>query len=496
MTNRTLKDKVADKILDNKCLNGQNLKNKNWQLKKSVMLMTFVCCFSGCVPVQLSMENLIKTPQLSKDFSELTEVFEEMVGNNVVFKYPKFGDYKSPFVMNDIDDDGEEEVIVFYLDKSNGKIKMDIFDKDKINKKWSRIFSDVGLGKDVKKILISKALDQKNKHVIVNWMGINNEDSALTVYGYDGGQIKRVYSKDYLSDIFVFDINNDGKDEVVILDRTLRITPNAGILKRLTSSGEFAKTSYVRLKPGPDRCEKITMGKLTKDVNALFLDAKNQDVDYVETALYTEIIVATKNGQLVNLSFDSRVGEDVNQKMVSQSVRLDRIFCRDVDNDSIIEIPQTLKYHYRYKAEGNEKLNSLTVWQKYQDFNFVFSNLSVENVYDGYSFLLPDDWFVFELSNGLGQSSVQSGKLNTSNITPLVVVYYNQMDSELLFKNNDDSMEDIMCIKLVDASKRCPSDYVEFARKGNTIYCVKINDKNKKFKITPEKVKKHFSITS
>ena len=458
-----------------------------------MVLMGYMCLFSGCLPAQSTTENLLKAPEPVEEVAELKATVKRIFGDNIVFRYPKSGEYKSPFISYDINADGKKEVIVFCSDKDSEETSVKILSKDKTDKKWIEIFSEIAPGTDVKKVLfLDKSDTNKFPYMIVNWFDHNKVDNFLTIYTYENKKIRCIYNLDYLTDVLLFDINNDKKNEIIVVDKTLKITPNIVILKTTKDSVELEKKSYVRLMPGLAECKKVTPGKLSHNNNALFLDEEKVNVRDDETFWCTEIIVAAQrfasnnenneDDLLFNLSYQPGENNEKSSYLVSQSIRPKGIFCRDINKDSIIEIPRKFKYRFKYRPQKNEKQKSLTAWQRYFDGTFELTNLSVENVEDGYRFVFPDSWL----------SKDQNSFESSESVQPLVAVYYNNLNKELIFRNNDDSLDEIMRIRLEDESKQCPKDYDKILSKNNCFYCVKINDRNKKFNITLENVKKYF----
>ncbi|MBP0979844.1 MAG: hypothetical protein J6C55_04315 [Oscillospiraceae bacterium] len=434
----------------------------------------------------MKVENLIKAPKLTGKFYDIDKALKSVAGENIVLKYPKSGDYRSPFVLCDIDNDNEDEAIVFYLDDENN-IKFNVLDK--ISNKWTSIFSTVGPGVDVEKILISDIVNNNTNQIIVNWIKPNGIDHSLQVYNYEKNGLKCIYNKDYLTDVFMFDLDNDSKDELIVVDKTLKITPKIEVIKKIDESGELEKIFYVKLmSPSSGNCKKITMGKVVEGVNAIFLDSQIEDFDTDNTINYTEIICFNKNKELKNLIFDKDKDFEINQ-VLGKTIRSEDIFCKDIDLDNIIEVPTSLSYHLGsdQKTEIKDKILSLTVWQKYRNGGLEISNLSVENLQDGYSFVFPDNWF----------------KINQYQVVePLVIAFYNEKNKEIIFKTNDQDLNEIMSIKILELSDeiykntdKSLDQYFELERKNNFVYYVKINNQNNNLKISLRDIKKYFSIT-
>lgn len=458
------------------------------------MFLFFITLFlSSCSSIQLSIEKLIKAPKLTGEYYKIKQALESQLGNDIILRYPKSGDYRSAIIMNDIDNDGQKEAIVFYSQNNdaNNEIKFSVLDK--INGEWINIFSTVAPGVDIEKILISNLMGSANNQIIINWIKANGVDRALQVYNYENNRFNCIYNKNFLTDVFIFDINNDSLDELVIVDRTLKITPNIEVIKKVKKAdniNELDIVSYTRLREGPICYKKITIGKLSPNINALFLDAESEEQGLEDKSLYTEVIVATKDNKLFNLFYSKNNSYELNQYLLNQTIRSQNVFCRDIDEDSIIEIPQIYHHRYNYTVKNKIEVKPLVIWQKYVDGNLIFSNLSFENKKDGYSFLFPSTWLK-KLNNNTQEEKM---KKNKNVIEPLVLAFEGKNQNEISFQNNDETGQEVMTIKIAESAENISKDYLKIYKKNNFTYYVKINNKNKNFPITLQQVRKCFSI--
>ena len=449
---------------------------------KLLMLLILIPALSSCSPVETTAEHLMKAPKLSEDFYQINRTLKNLQGNNIVFKYPKSGSNNSPFIMSDVDGDGEDEVIVFYSSDADSKVKFSILDK--LGDEWKIIFSSLESGIDVDKVLIADILENKNNQIIVSWVKPNGIDRTLQIYNYEDGAIKCIYTKLYVTDVFVLDINNDCKNELLTIDKTLKITPNVETITKVDNINKLCNGLYVRLKPGSEQYKKITTGKISKGVNALFLDAIYDENDM----FCTEIIVCNKNGSLINLCYVKDNNYKENQQLIEKTVRNKNIFCRDVDNDGIVEIPKNLFYR-RYLKTTVKNLQPIIVWQKYGDVSWLISNLSIENVKDGYSFIFPNNWYTCLHNDLLSNYNVNEKDINIG-----VIAYYNEEENKLTFITNDLYEQEVLSIVVKKSTEEIEKDYKEIMRKNDFVYYAKINSKNKNFSITLNEVKKCFSF--
>ena len=113
---------------------------------------------TGCSALNFSVEGLINAPKLTSEQSEIHQALIESVGSNITLKYPKNGEYRSAYVIANIDDEPTDEAMVFYEYTSNGSeedgLRVNILDKDE-DGKWYSVKELAGAGTDIDQVIIS-----------------------------------------------------------------------------------------------------------------------------------------------------------------------------------------------------------------------------------------------------------------------------------------------------------------------------------------------------
>ena len=467
------------------------IKYKKKQILKliiCIMINLFVfLTLTSCYPIQLHIENLIKAPKLVGDFYEITRALELTTNENIKLKYPKSGDYRTAFIMHDIDNDGQNEAIVFYTESNDSSENIKFSILDKIGNKWSVICSLYTNGIDIDKVIISKLLSVDRKQIIISLIYPDGIHRTMQVFDFVYGKMECICNKEYFTNFYVYDIDNDGENEIIAIDRTYITTPRAQLIKKIKIEhvNEIERLDIVSetmLTRGTIKYEKIKMGKLNDQINALFLDIASK-----EENMYTEVIYGQKDDNLNTLIKNPFYLKD-SDKLLEYTARSQHIYSRDIDNDSIIEIPRSLNCNKFLKSINNNKNKPkvLTIWQKFLKEGLTFANLSVENDKRGYSFKFPDNWV--SISSNLNDDIPY-------NLTPLVLVFDGDNSDEWVFKSSDLNHE-IMSIMVVDSTnpKKISDDYIELEKRNNFIYYVKINKKNNYLPITHVQAKKFFSL--
>ncbi len=84
---------------------------------KIIILTAAILLLSGCSSFSINVEDLIEPPILSKEQAEITEALKKILNTGELkLKYPQYGEIHSPIIFENLDDDEEKEVIIFYED--------------------------------------------------------------------------------------------------------------------------------------------------------------------------------------------------------------------------------------------------------------------------------------------------------------------------------------------------------------------------------------------
>ena len=85
-------------------------------MARNILAIT-LCLFllGGCASISMNAEDLLVPPRLNQRQTMVEEALQATVSpSDILYQYPQRGDYRSPFVFFDMDNDGLQEAIVFY----------------------------------------------------------------------------------------------------------------------------------------------------------------------------------------------------------------------------------------------------------------------------------------------------------------------------------------------------------------------------------------------
>lgn len=369
-----------------------------------VLVISIVICLSlvGCDVNLSSVDILMRPPKLSGENRLLQQTFESTVANSesVVMKTPISGEYRSSYLMYDLDNDTVNEALVFYADPIKDNFAyVSIFNfKDDV---WSLVSTIKGRSEEVYEVDFADLNGDGNLEILISWSSLLSSDTlanagvsvtndrTLSIYSYDGKTTSLIKSEPYTK-LLVEDINNDNSDELFILNISLNNQEKVTIGRVLSfdSSYKIQKDVSCNLAGMLDVynivCDSYTV---ENEVHSrIFVDGSIS-----ETGIITEIIDICNSTFEITLPF-----YESNVSAQPITLRDSRIFSQDIDNDGLIEIP-TLKelpggVHISDNSEDGYPLN-LTVWSKAIGNQLETQFEAIFNGVAGFMFLSPNNIF-------------------------------------------------------------------------------------------------------
>lgn len=347
-------------------------------MKKILPAVAAAALFAGC-SFSGSVDTLLSPPKLSEEQSNVYDALVRSVGKDVRLQYPRSGEYRSAFVFADIDEEPDNEAIVFY-EKSGetagtGNVRINIIDMDE-NGQWHSVYDHAGIGTSIDRILFSDIGNSGTTSMIIGYNLLSGDKSAA-VYSYKDGILYSDYSDSYNS-MFVTDINRDSSGELILI-RTENQMRNASLslIRRSAEDGLVREEGNIPLDKNASDFVNIASGYIGTNTPAIFIDGLS------DRQLTTEIIYSV-NDVLRNPLY---LGESA---LIENTRRPSGYLCTDIDLDGIIEIP-TRTLFPGYSQDSSERLYS-TDWNIMDNYSIVKKYSSYYSVADGFCFILPSRW--------------------------------------------------------------------------------------------------------
>ena len=325
--------------------------------KKNILIFVCLAAATGlliCISLNSSfirtVDSLITPPLYYSEYEGLVTAFNAEVGNNVVLSNPNEGDHLSAITVSDLDNDGEEEAVIFYREGADSNtVKLTVFEGK--NDEWKSCGTFDGYGNEVTSLTLDDLDGDGSTEIIVTWdySGINN---AKVFSIYRSGTVKIDYEEikmcscdvaeivdmdaDDLSEILYISSDNDGKD----------VSKNANLLK--LSSGNITTIGSVRLDSNVGSYVSIKKEKY----NSHYPMKVYFDADKNNNMMITEVVYwDSEKETLVAPMYDEKTNS------TTITLRYEQIQSADINNDGMIEIPvQTVS-----DTDENEENNILPI---------------------------------------------------------------------------------------------------------------------------------------
>lgn len=337
-------------------------------------------CLTGC-SIGVNVDTMLTPPKLSTQQEQIYQALRDTTGSDIRLKYPKRGAYLSAFIIADIDDDENEEAIVFYEKNSSipspdSGLRISILDC--IDGEWLSICDRSAEGTEIEKVIISPLGSNDRMNIIVGYSTSNQSEKHISVYSYSDSYLEQTFSQAYT----MFDVADSGSGEaypdLILLGAGSSGTDSAyAAVYRLAEDGNYHEYKHNFHDSYTDYSQLI-YGRLPDGRVAMYIDAATG------TASVQTEILCMEDTQLTDLM--QRCG-----RKADSTVRRAGLGCTDIDGDGVPEIPVQSVFAGYDDAPESEKRRQ-TNWLMMQDQIIYTEHYSYYSTGSGYAFLLPEEW--------------------------------------------------------------------------------------------------------
>ena len=296
------------------------------------LLCTLLClCLAGCsMPgEQVQVEELLRAPKLSGDYGDVQTALNDWLGESAQLKYPMQGDLLSPFLIHDLDGDGQQDAAVLYTTAQSSNVCVAILQKGR-DGMWQVRQNAEGLADTVDSVGLAQLQPGDASQLVVGYVAAQG-DHYLAVYSYTDGDLSTILEQQY-QQYLVEDITGGGSQDLILMS-TLE---DGGVqieLLTVDKEGSFQQVAVMGL--SADRfsgCASVAAGVGADGRHYLVLDG------------WTGI--SGNNLASVLLYFD----EDTQQMVPADQISTEKLYTaslrnvpslvsQDLDGDGIVEIP-------------------------------------------------------------------------------------------------------------------------------------------------------------
>lgn len=353
----------------------------------AILLAVFITIslFSGCSSIGVSDADIMRPPKATGEKAEIQNVIEKAAGGDYVLKYPKNGEHRSAIITADLSGNGNEEAIVFYR-PSTETTSVNILFISEIDGEWKAVKSFKNQNAEIDRVFISDIDKDNFLELVVGWTSFVPGANQVTYYKLMGNDVSQIALEDTYSEMMLGDITGDGNDDLALLSLPNEEKKEHNIVLYGYSQHKFRKIDQISANNNVASYASVKSGKINAETNALFIDGKTANTNEIITsAIYYD--QTTK-----------RLKDPLNEKLegggiANKTLRNATSYCRDIDEDGIMEIP-VAEMLTGVTAQEKENISSIIAWKKIDVLTGALSQVarSVANYADGYYFILPKSW--------------------------------------------------------------------------------------------------------
>ncbi len=350
---------------------------QNKKIACLALLLALVLSISGCAVASPSVEDLLRAPILSGDYSALQSALISRYDSTVQLKYPTEGELLSPFSFGDCDGDGVQEAVVLFTHADFTNVQVALLKQDDSGT-WQVIGVADGLSDTVVTIAFATMQAGDAQQIVVGFQA--QVGQYLAVYAYQDAALTTVLQQPY-SQYLVEDITGTGTDDLILMSSNEAGEAQMELLTFGTDG--FTQTLVPSFNDEPfTSYQNITISEVRTGRQYLVIDGF---VGEGQTTLVTEMIwynSATGAFQQPALASTGDLYND--SKRYSAS-----LISLDIDGDGRVDIPVV----YTETGMVNQIQSSpisLIVWMDYVGYNSKTSFGLFDDEYD-YYLALPDE---------------------------------------------------------------------------------------------------------
>ena len=350
---------------------------------------------SGC-SLSFSANDMLAPPKLTEEQTAIYNALTESAGQ-VDLRYPKMGDYRSAFVIKNLDEEQGNEAIVFYestLDIGNGntgdspigKLRICFLDKDD-DGKWRSVYEMPAEGTDVDSVSFSSFGCNKQR-VIISFAVLNSSDKIVSIIDYGNGVAQTLFKISCRS-FLINEFTRKGKEDLLCFGSDKENNTAAFSAFGCNESGDFLRLyNSVQLKNEMSEFGKITLGQCNdgeENRNCIAVDYHKS-----ENLYGTEMIYFT--GKSIETA-DNFIRDDKEQTAYLRRTNgfTPAMYAGDVDGDGILDVPVTKSMPGYENRSLAEQVNAV-LWYRQDAENTDISAYTFVERGKSYMLFFPGRW--------------------------------------------------------------------------------------------------------
>jgi len=354
-------------------------------VKKRILIMAVALCLaffiSGCDMVSFNVSELMTPPKATGEKADIQKLIEKEAGSEYTLKYPQNGDYRSAITTIDYDNDDVEEAIAFYVPQGETQT-VHLLVMDRKDNKWTTVGNFESKSSSVERLVFSDLDGDSKKEIIVGWSAPLIND--LSVYLVNENSSLEITSGNKYTDFLCGKFTGTEKEELLLLSLYTDKPASATLVGLNDTKNSLYSLGETFINENVTAFKKLQCGNIFEGQFGAVIDSeikKGNDIHYNTQLLY------------FNHHFQSleQIGFTGNET-TNQAYRSYAVMSEDIDNDGIIEFPNTFKMNID-ETQTDVVPAALIHWCEYTNLDTVkIDKLQATSIFLGCRFTIPDNW--------------------------------------------------------------------------------------------------------
>lgn len=341
----------------------------------------------------------MKPPRPSGESGEVQRVIEQGYGDDISFKYPKTGKYRSSIIFHDINGDGQDEAIALFK-TSNSERSICINVLISLEGTWFSVKDFTGEYDNVDRVYFEDIDGDGVDEIIIGWSDSSNtHQNHITVYDYIMGTRNfwdEINISESYMDMAIMDADEDNIKEIFIIQSQQNSDHNSSV-KFLKIN---ARDSYPKFKTfGEAKFETLDKIELDLlDLDNIHITEGLLDISKYGISIDSQFNHNQKTDIIYWDSVQKKLRDPIKERSsyinVNSSPSNIRIYPKDINGDGIIEFP-SLSSLYSPKSKSTEVSTPyLLTWKNYNIDTGKFSSIKslIYNDSEKYTLDAQDKW--------------------------------------------------------------------------------------------------------
>jgi len=337
----------------------------------SLLAVVMAVFLTGCL--RITADDLYSLPEISEEYIRLQAQITGLLNQGAEYAPPMRGPNRQAVQLVDLNGSGTSEVVAFFSFPAESTLIVYIFEL--IDGDYTVADIIEGVGTEIESVRYVDMDGDGVVELVIGWQ-MGPALRYMSIFSITDFHNQVLVSGVEYSEIAVYDMTNDGTEDVIVFRTPTQDTGAVAEIYSLMQDGEVVM-GEARLSTGIESISRVLTGRLLDNTQAIFVDSEGT---FENGSLVTDIL-AIQDDNFINVSLISDTG-------VSERNVRHRMASSDINKDGIVKVP-TLR---PLVAQSETEYFAID-WYAFRRTGFSSLVLTTyHNTFDEWFLILPSDW--------------------------------------------------------------------------------------------------------